>query len=389
MYERKVFIVQRRLTQYRVPLFRALERELSKRNWRLVVLHGQPAVEELTKNDSGVFPAARRFVNRYAKIGGRTLCWQPVYEMVTDADLVIITQESAIISNYYLQLSRSWRRGKVAFWGHGRNFQSASPNGVFEAWKRAWVRNVDWWFAYTQLSVDHLMRAGYPAERITCLNNAIDTSGFRRELEEVTSKDIAELRAMRAIPQAAIVGLYCGSLYSEKRLELLINAADRLRHRMPRFHLAVIGDGPQRGWLRKVARDRPWVHITGALYGRAKAAWYAAASIVLNPGLVGLGVLDAFAAGLPLITTGGARHSPEIAYLKDGVNGRIVWTDSAEEYADAVLEVLNDERTRDRMRHRALEDADRYSIDRMSVRFAEGIEGAVGGVSDPRRRGFG
>ena len=36
--------------------------------------------------------------------------------------------------------------------------------------------------------------------------------------------------------------------------------------------------------------------------GREKAAWFKLASVVLNPGLVGLHILDSFWAGVPMVT---------------------------------------------------------------------------------------
>ena len=54
------------------------------------------------------------------------------------------------------------------------NFQSAAPNGLREQWKKVMLKHVDWWFAYTNRTVDILCQAGYPRNRITCLDNAIE-----------------------------------------------------------------------------------------------------------------------------------------------------------------------------------------------------------------------
>ena len=49
----------------------------------------------------------------------------------------------------------------MAYWGHGANFQSDAPVGVRERWKQMLLTKVDWWFAYTQMTVDILTKAGY------------------------------------------------------------------------------------------------------------------------------------------------------------------------------------------------------------------------------------
>ncbi|MGH8020132.1 MAG: glycosyltransferase [Opitutaceae bacterium] len=68
----------------------------------------------------------------------------------------------------------------------------------------------------------------------------------------------------------------------------------------------------------------------------------------ISPGSVGLGVLHAFAFGVPVATCRGCRHGPEYEWIRDGVNGlcmepsvseiatalRRLWSDSA--YAAAL-----------------------------------------------------
>jgi exopolysaccharide biosynthesis WecB/TagA/CpsF family protein len=44
-----------------------------------------------------------------------------------------------------------------------------------EKWKQIWLTKVDWWFAYNDLSAGIVRSLGYPEERITSVQNAIDT----------------------------------------------------------------------------------------------------------------------------------------------------------------------------------------------------------------------
>ena len=58
---------------------------------------------------------------------------------------------------------------------------------------------------------------------------------------------------------------------------------------------------------------------------------------------VGLGILDSFALGIPMVTTDCKIHSPEIAYLKSGRNGLMI-ADSEEAFIEGVERLLkNDE----------------------------------------------
>lgn len=371
-----VAILQRRLTHYRVPLFERLHGELEKRGIDLLLVHGQPTRAEAGKRDEGVLPWANTVRNAYVQTGATTLCWLPVPEEARRANLLVLQQENSMLSNYPLLCAPRRADRKLAYWGHGENRQSRAPTGVRERWKQLWLRRVDWWFAYTELTEALLRERGVPGSRITCLDNAIDTSGFRLELASVKPPDVAALRARHRVPDGAPIGLYCGSLYPDKQLDLLIEACVRIRRRVPQFMLAIVGEGPEMTWLRRRIRAEDWVIATGALRGRDKAAWFRAASVVLNPGLVGLGVLDALCAGLPMVTTRGARHSPEIAYLRDRHNG-LMTDDSVADYADAVATLLERPAIHRLLGSNALRDGQRYTIEGMAQRFSDGIARAL------------
>lgn len=381
-----VAILQRRLTHYRTPFFEALKVELGSRGIALILVHGQPAKIELTKKDEGHLPWATVVHNRYLRIAGKDLVWQPLPPEAKGADLLVFTQENSILSNYAHLLRRRLGGPKVAYWGHGVNFQSDAPAGLRERWKRLWLNQVDWWFAYTELTVERLLRAGFPAARITCLNNAVDTLEFKRDLAAVSDADLTALRAQHNIPRQAQIGLFCGSLYPDKRLDLLLAAADIMHNQQPEFVLAVMGDGPDGAWLRAQALNRPWLKILGPLKGSTKAKWFRLADILLNPGLVGLLVLDSFSAALPMITTATARHSPEIAYLGNGENGLVV-EDSPLGYAQAALSLLADEAERQRLGANALVASTRYTVENMASNFAHGIRQCLSGRLFPSHHG--
>ena len=116
-----------------------------------------------------------------------------------------------------------------------------------------------------------------------------------------------------------------------------------------------------------------WAHCVGARSGPEKAAFFRRANVILNPGLVGLHVLDAFCAGLPMFTTASARHGPEIEYLEHGRNGFVV-ADDAAVYAEAVVAVLRDPGRYAAVAAAARASAREYTLDNMVRNFAGGIE---------------
>ncbi|WGS86797.1 glycosyltransferase family 4 protein [Methylomonas sp. UP202] len=370
---KKVVILQHRLLHYRLGLFEGLRSASAARGIDLHLVHGQPTKREEKKRDVGTLSWASVVVNRYVSIGGKDILWQPYPEEHRDAELVVVMQENRLVSNYPWLLLRGFHKKKLAYWGHGRNFQTTKPSGLRERWKQYMVDSVDWWFAYTDMTRDILIADGYPAERITVLDNAIDNERFEADLATISDDRLREVRAELSIGDTTRVGLYCGSLYPDKRLDYLVAAADRIRESAPDFQVVIIGDGPSAADIQAAAESRPWLHWRGVRKGVEKAAYYRLADVILNPGLVGLHVLDAFCAGLPMVTTSDARHSPEIAYLKDGENGLVV-NGASDAYADAIVTLLGDSEAYQRIRANALAAARRYTLTNMIDHFVDGME---------------
>lgn len=368
----KVTILQHRLLHYRVDFFQQLREVLAREDVELRLVHGQASAAEMIRKDEGELAWADKVHNTYWNVRGRDLCWQPLPSELKNSNLIVLMQENRILSNYLFLVRRFVTGMPLAYWGHGANFQSTASLGLREKWKRFLLTKVDWWFAYTDATVEIVRHTGFREDHITCLNNAIDISEFRRQMSEVLDDELSRIRSSLALPADAKVGLFCGSLYPEKKLELLVESADLIHRRIPEFRLVVIGDGPSGDYLRSEFESRSWAVCVGIKRGVEKAAFFRLADVVLNPGLVGLHVLDAFSAGLPMISTRNALHSPEIVYLQDGRNGRLT-DDNPRAYADAVSTLLADESLYQSMSEAATQAAGKYTLEDMVNNFANGI----------------
>ena len=272
---------------------------------------------------------------------------------------------------YNLWLLSLGRPRRLAFWGHGRNMQSARPGGLKERFKRWTVNKVDWWFAYTDGSAALVNAAGFPSSRTTIVENAVDTREMMRFCAEITPVECRHRRLQLGLGSGPI-GLYLGSLYQEKRLDFLLNAARRIEEQVPGFQLLIVGAGPEQGYIEAAARRHAWVHYLGPLQDREKAQALVLADVMLNPGLVGLGVLDSFVSGTPMFTTDCGLHSPEISYLIPGLNG-IITDDDVDTYASVVTAYLNDPARLAPLQDAALATAPRYTVENMADRICSGI----------------
>ncbi|QCP12563.1 glycosyltransferase family 4 protein [Pseudoduganella umbonata] len=369
----RVVLFQYRMFHYRTELVQLLRDKLAAAGVRLELVYGQAYGKEVLKKDETEIEWGHKVRNRYFPIKEKKdLCWQPLPRAVQHPDMVIFMQENRLLANYWWILQGKLGRTRTAFWGHGRDFQSRAPGGLRERWKQATIRSVDWWFAYTSITLGVLEESGFDSNRVTLLNNSIDTAGFRREAEAVPAARLMELRAGFGIADGAPVGLFCGSIYPDKKPEFMVAAADLIHAQYPDFHFIVIGDGQSAPVMQEAARSRPWMHCVGAKRGAEKAALFRLATFVINPGSVGLHVLDAFALSLPMLTTITALHGPEIAYLEHGKTGFVTEEDVGA-YAECALSLIRDPAYAAAVRANCHEASLEYTVDRMATRFADGI----------------
>ena len=368
---RRVVCIQRRLTHYRVALFEEVRKLLLLDGVNFELAYGQPATAEGLKEDAGEIVWADRVPCKYMLRD--KLCWQNPSRLARNAELVIVTQENKLLYNVWAMLFK--RPKRLAYWGHGRNFQSDNPGGWSESIKRVLTRRVDWWFAYTQLTTRLVEEAGFPADRITDLQNAIDLRKLATLCEAVKPEDAQSFRDSLGIG-AGPIGLFLGSLYKEKRLAFLLQAGAQLAARLPGFVLVVVGTGPQRDMVQQAASRHAWLRYGGVRLGKEKAICLRAATVMLNPGLVGLGILDSFVAGLPLVTTDCGLHSPEIEYLRNGQNG-VVTPNTLEAFVDAAHHIIKDSEWRRTLGAAAKMDAAQYTIENMAQNFRRGVLAAL------------
>lgn len=365
---------------YRAPFHERLRVLLAKNDIEYHVVYCSPSDKNRTKNDT-VDVSWGNKVGLSQLPGG--LLYQHGLKQAARSDLVIVQQENKLIFNYLMSLASMLRFKKIAYFGHGRNFQARNRNSLAERWKRLWATRCDWWFAYTDETRRHVESLGFPPERITVFNNAVDTVGVRALSDEVTPERCAARRAELGVGEGP-AAIFVGGLYEDKRLSFLIDAADLVHQRIPDFTLLIVGGGVDLPLVDRLAAGRPWIKVLGPRFGADKVELMQLADLFLMPGLLGLAVLDAAAAGLPTVTTAFPWHSPEIAYVEHGVNGVVVadWQNPAA-YADTVADLLADRQRLVTMTAEAKAMAEHYTIEAMAKRFAVGVQAAL--AMPPRR----
>jgi glycosyltransferase involved in cell wall biosynthesis len=232
--------------------------------------------------------------------------------------------------------------------------------GAFRFVERALARRASRVIAITgALARFQVERVGLPRDKVEVIHYGLD------DVPAAWGANPAD-----PVPADARVLLAVCRLEPQKGVDVAIRAL----HDIPDAQLVVLGEGPQRAELERLARD---LGVPVYLPGRVPdvAAWLRRAAVLVHPARwegFGLALLEALLASRPVVATN-VSSIPEI--VVDGETGLLVPPDDPEALAAAVNRVLADPAGYgERGRARALAE---FSVARMADRTLAVYEAAL------------
>ena len=193
-------------------------------------------------------------------------------------------------------------------------------------------------------------------ERLTLWPKAVDTEGYH------PSK--ASTKARRQLtnnhPDAPLV-MYIGRISKEKDLERLNNVMVLVRKQVPGARLGIVGGGP---YLQKLQEsfDPSFTTFTGYLSGEELASAFASGDVFVFPSAtetLGLVALESFASAVPVVGTN-AGGIPFV--IDEGRTGHLIPADGFDEdWASAIIDLLQDPARREKIGAAARKEAEKYS----------------------------
>jgi glycosyltransferase involved in cell wall biosynthesis len=379
MSTRRVTVIHPWLPQYRVEFFEAAIAHLADRDVELTVAHGAPPPDVRDRGDAVTAPWAVALRTRGLRVGGRAVLLHSAAGVVAGRDLVVTEQAIRNVETYGMTLNARRRDLRVALWGHGRT-STKRQTDVEGRLKDGLTRRGHWFFAYTEGGAAHAREHGFPPERITVVQNSVDTANLRamRDRADTDPVDADRVRALArslGLSRGRTV-LALGALDPSKRLDVLLDTGRRVARELPGFRLVLGGGGPLEPWVREQAAREPWLCPVGPVFGQAKADLGAAADLMLVTGRVGLIAVDSFALRLPIVTPDWPLHAPEFEYLRDGVNAAVT-ADSADALAARVVGLLHDRAALESLQAGCVASAGIYTLEAMVSRFSDGVIAAL------------
>jgi L-malate glycosyltransferase len=366
---KKVLIIYRFLPQYRVEFYNGLKKALVEKNIELQLIYGKTSKVEALRNDEVDIDWAQYIPNRTLKLGKIELIWQPCLKNIKGKDLIIVEGANKLILNYILMFARHFSRFSLGIWGHGRNMQIAK-NSIRNRFKYLFLNKCDCYFAYTKGVKDLLLMQNFPENKVVIVQNAIAIGETRDYYINISDLEVKDLKNQLGI-EGSNVGIFCGGMYPEKRIDFILKVICKVRKEIPDFHMIFIGSGIDSDKVKNASENNDWIHYVGTKFGKDRVKYFKMSAIQLMPGLVGLGVLDSFVMETPMLTTDYPYHSPEIEYLGNGING-IITRNNLDNYTDMVIEVFKSKKYLELI-DGCKESAKKYTVENMVKNFTDGI----------------
>jgi len=203
--------------------------------------------------------------------------------------------------------------------------------------------NADRVIAITRALADELVRRGVDAARISVVPNGVDTTRFTpRSRDEALAEELG-------VAGRTVVG-YVGSLLDYEGLDLLVDAAARLRGRRDDFAVLIIGDGRTRPALEARVTElglQSTVIFTGRVphaeveryYSLVDIAPFPRAAVAVTELVSPLKPFEAMAMGKTVVASDVAALA-EI--VNDGETGRLFPKGDAEALATVLREILDE-----------------------------------------------
>lgn len=211
------------------------------------------------------------------------------------------------------------RRRKAVLWSCSTVYDH--PRALHtEVVKSAFVRACDAYHVYCERSKSYLVGLGAPERAVAIVGNCTDGDFYRDETRRWRAQRDS---VRRELGLAERNFLFIGRLHPEKNVFKMLEAYGGLDGSVRRrWGLVLVGDGPQREEVARVAARIPGVVLAGPRRPDEIPRFMAVSDALVLPSVTdrwGLVVNEAMAAGMPVFVSRHCGCWPEL--VREGVNG--------------------------------------------------------------------
>lgn len=295
----KVVVLQKRIKEYRVPLFDGI----GERYDTTVVGYLDP----LIKGDNY---ATVMLKHKYWPVSFDYLLDKELHQLLKDADVVIKSTDFRSINNSLLR--KAAPKAKIIMYGIG---VSASYNEHYDQVDESkqylkMISKSDAVIFYYDYPIKKYVKQGADPEKLFAANNTVYVPEFElnRKPENI---------------------LFIGELYAQKGVDVLIEQYSLAYQKDTGIpNLLLVGDGAERESLEKLVKDKGLsdkIKFLGKITDHdALKGIFESSYICISPRQAGLSVLKSMAYGVPFVTVENAITGGEIFNIENKKTGLVL-----------------------------------------------------------------
>jgi len=266
-------------------------------------------------------------------------------------------------------LFRRIKKTKIALWGHGKTIVKKKSK-IEELIQLFLSKRADFFFSYTIQGRNYLVEKGYPNEKSVILQNS------NSSLNRLIRIERRQNQIGHNFDRNSFHCCFIGAIEESKGIRLLLRSLPIIKAAIPEFEFTFIGDGPSRELVNSIVESTDYVNWIGYKNQNAIDDISDNFSLILNPGRVGLIAVDSLMMLLPIVTCHNSYHAPEYEYIKN--NGTSIAVNGTfQDYALAVIDLLEHPKKIQMMREAALNLRVKYTVEVMVENFVRGINSCL------------
>ena len=297
----------------------------------------------------------------------------PLKKILFDSDLVIISGNPRVISDFLLATFCLIVRKKVILWAMAHSFRA---NPFTESIRLLWMRLFPTLFVYTDAEVDFLRSKGFKKQHIVGMNNGLDQILIDSVINSTTANELNKWKIENGYDKRVLF-ISCARLEKKNDFEIVLHALPDIIQKVPNILWLIIGSGDEEQNLKSLCNSMNLennVQFLGQIYDeKIISKYFLSSKFFVHPASIGLSLLHAFGYGLPIILHDDfSHHGPEIDAFSIDMTGYVFKKGNVKSLSDAILRLLENEKKILEMGVHAQNIArHKYNVDVMVSRFQE------------------
>jgi glycosyltransferase involved in cell wall biosynthesis len=310
---------------------------------------------------------------RFLSAEGEKIAWQflPWIRLIRNYDVIVVQGNPRYISDLVFGTFLRLINKRVVLWTMAHSYRS---NSFTEKLRLRWTKIFDYIFVYTDKEVNYLQERGFQNKYLVGMNNGLDQKLIEDVKQKWSNEKLLIWKEEKRIT-ARILLVSCARVVKKNKFNVFIDALSDITKFKPEVLWCLIGDGDEMNNLKATVVEKQLgnnVLFVGEMYDQNELApWFLNATLFIHPAAIGLGLLQAYGFGVPVITHDNEMvHGPEFGAFSNGETGFSFKDGNSKELAETVVAALNSTEKLQLIKLKVLNIVkNHYNVDIMAERF--------------------